>query len=51
MKKVVTFFILAFFLFYVITDPDGFTDAINTIADFIRTVFENLVDAFDALFS
>lgn len=51
MKKVLTFFILAFLLYFVLTNPAGFTDAVNDIATFLRRVFDNLVDAFDALFS
>ena len=51
MRKFLIFLIAAFFLYFVLTNPAGFTDAVNDIATFLRNIFDNLVDAFDALFS
>ena len=50
-RKVLTFFLLAFLLYFVITNPAGFTDAVTDIADFFRTVFNNVAEALNALFN
>ena len=49
-RRILIFFLLAFLLYFMITNPTAFTDAITTIADFIRAVFTNLSAAIDALF-
>jgi hypothetical protein len=50
LRRILIFFILAFLLYFVITNPAAFTDAINDIANFIRAVFTNIAAAIDALF-
>jgi hypothetical protein len=49
-RRILIFLLLAFLLFFVITNPAAFTDAINSIANFIRAVFTNVAAAIDALF-
>jgi hypothetical protein len=51
LRRIFVFFLLAFLLYFVITNPAAFTDAINDIANFIRTLFNNVAAAIDALFS
>jgi hypothetical protein len=50
LRRILVFFLLAFLLYFVITNPAAFTDAINDIANFIRAVFNNVAAAIDSLF-
>ncbi len=50
-KKGITFLIIAFALFYLVTQPAGAADAVKTVAGGIGQVFDAILKFFNALSS
>lgn len=50
-KKGVTLLVLAFAVFYLVTQPEGAADAVKTVMDAVASGIESIIQFFRALVS
>jgi hypothetical protein len=51
MKKTLTLLVVAFLLFYLLTQPEQFADVLRSLGSFLEDGFERIIDFFNALTS
>jgi predicted PurR-regulated permease PerM len=51
MKKTLTLLVVAFLLFYMLTQPEQFAQVLRSLGSTLQAAFERIIDFFNALLS